>query len=187
MTPVSPSPALSPSPTVKTSVPGQPLGSVAITYTLRFRKGNASNQIAVWIEDENGKYIRGIFATHYAATEGYIKRPECLPLWIQTSAWPNAPKKEIDAVTGATQKHGVITLTWDCKDRNGQPVKPGKYMYVIEGNIFWADRVVWRGEINVGDEENTSLAQVEYIPPTAIKTGILVENVSAAYTPAKLE
>jgi hypothetical protein len=167
------------------SVSDRSPGSVTITYTLSHIPKIASNQIAVWIEDESGNYVRTLYATRFTASGGYKQRPESIPLWIKTSDWENASKNEVDAVTGATQKPGVITLIWDCKDKDGQPVKPGKYVYIIEGNMYWNDRVVWRGEIEVGNEENTSLAKAEYIPQTAKDSGILIENVSAVFTLAK--
>jgi hypothetical protein len=175
----------SPSQPGSSSVSDRSPGSVTITYILSHIPKIASNQIAVWIEDESGNYVRTLYVTRFTASGGYKQRPESIPLWIKTSDWTNASKNEVDAVTGATQKPGVITLTWDCKDKDGQSVKPGKYVYIIEGNIYWNDRVVWRGEIEVGNEENTSLAKAEYIPQTAKDSGILIENVSAVFTLAK--
>ena len=175
----------SPSKTGSSSVPDRSPGSVTITYALSHIPKTASNQIAVWIEDMRGNYVRTLYATRFTASGGYKQRPEAIPLWIKTSDWENASKNEVDAVTGATQKPGIITLTWDCKNKDGQPVKPDKYVYVIEGNIYWNDRVVWRGEIEVGNEGDTSLAKAQYIPETAKDSGILIENVSAVFTPAK--
>lgn len=180
-----PTPTLSPSLTGNSSVPDQSPGAVSITYTLNHISKIASNQIAVWIEDQNRKYICTLYATRFTASGGYKQRPEALPLWIGASDWKNASKSEVDAVTGATQKPGVNTLTWDCRDKEGQPVKPGKYVYIMEGNIYWNDRVVWRGEIEVGSKESTSLAKVSYIPETAKDSGVLIENVSAVFKPRR--
>ncbi len=173
------------SPPLVSSVSDVSPGSVTITYNINHIPKIASNQLAVWIEDDSGHYVRTLYATRFTASGGYEQRAEALPLWIQASDWENASKDEVDAVTGATQRPGQITLTWDCRDKEGQPVRPGKYVYYIEGNIYWSDRVVWSGEIEVGREENTSRAKVEYIPETARDSGMLVENVSAAFTPAE--
>lgn len=158
-------------------------GSVKIQYNLSKIPKLASNQLAVWIEDEKGNYVRSIYATKFVATGGYSERQQALPEWIKKSNWKNASKSEVDSVSGATQKPGVIDLTWDCTDKNGKAVKPGKYFYFVEGNIYWENRVIWKGQIEVGNNRSESTARAEYVPKNAKSQGDLIENVSAVFTP----
>lgn len=168
--------------TKKTSISQGP-GSVKIQYNLSNISKLASNQLAVWIEDENGNYVRSIYATKFIATGGYKERYQAMPEWIKKSNWKNASKTEVDSVSGATQKPGVINLTWDCTDRNGKAIKPGKYFYFVEGNIYWENRVIWKGQVQVGNKKNQSKAEAQYIPKNAKNQGDLIENVSAVFTP----
>lgn len=158
-------------------------GSVKIQYNLSNIPKLASNQLAVWIEDENGNYVRSIYATKFIATGGYKERYQAMPEWIKKSNWKNASQSEVDAVSGATQKPGLINLIWDCTDKNGKAVKQGKYFYFVEGNIYWENRVIWKGEIQVGNQKNQSSAVAQYIPKNAKNQGDLIENVSAVFTP----
>ena len=160
-------------------------GEVKISYTLQKGGRTASKQIAVWIEDEGGRYLRTIFATRYTATGGYKKRPQSLPEWRKASGWENASQTEVDAVSGATQKQGEIELVWDCTDRNGNNVAAGTYIYKIEGNIEGENRILWQGRIALGGERSASTAEATYSLPNAAEKGVLVENVKAVYEPPR--
>jgi hypothetical protein len=154
---------------------------VSISYTLSRIPKIASNQLAVWIEDESGKIIRTLFVTKFTAKGGYKNRAQALQLWTKKFGVENKNKKEMDAVASATQTAGVRTLLWDCTDDKGNPVKDGKYFYLIEGNIFWDNMVYARGSINIGAKPDKSTAVISYKPENAGKEGILVSNVSAIF------
>ncbi|AGK97021.1 DUF2271 domain-containing protein [Clostridium pasteurianum] len=160
-------------------------GSVKIKYNLNYIRKLASNQVAVWIEDSQGNYIKSLYASKYTADGGYKQRPEALTEWISKSGWKNATKNEIDTVSGATQNPGNINLTWDCKDEKGAAVKPGKYIYIVEGNIYWGSRVLYKGDIEIGNSENTSNAKANYINKDSSNNDTLIKNVSAEFTPKK--
>jgi len=160
-------------------------GTVTISYVLHKIPTMASNQIAVWIEDEDGSYVKTLYATQFTARGGFKKRTQSLPEWIKKSEWENRSQAEIDAVSGATQQAGMNELLWDLTDSAGKKVAAGTYVYKIEGIIYWENRVIWQGRINVGGEENTSMAQATYFPQDANKRGILLEQVKAVYTPSR--
>ena len=158
-------------------------GRVTITYVLHKIPKIASNQIAVWVEDDSGNYVKTLFATRFTAGGGYKRRPQALPQWVNVSDWPNTPKAEVDAVSGATQKAGSIELVWDCTGRDGKPVAPGTYVYKIEGNIQWDNRVLWMGRISVGGAPGASQAEATYLPPDGAEKEVLLETVKAVYKP----
>lgn len=160
------------------------LGTVTITYTLYHIPKMASNQLAVWIEDPSGKYITTLFATRFMAGGGYKKRPDCCPEWVDSVAWADIPEKRIDTVSGATQSPGRISLEWDCTDWKGSPVPAGKYVYKVEGNIYWQNRVVWEGTVRLGHSRDESTAEAHYIPADAPEEGTLLEDVGAVFVPA---
>ncbi|MBC2581093.1 DUF2271 domain-containing protein [Clostridium sp. DJ247] len=161
----------------------QGLGSVKIQYNLSHIPKLASNQVAVWIEDTEGNYVRSLYASKFTASGGYAQRSEALSEWIKKSNWRNATKSQVDAVSSATQKPGTINITWDCKDDKAKAVKPGKYVYIVEGNIYWDNRVLWKGEVEVGNNENKSTAKAEYVHENVKDKEILIDNVSAIFTP----
>jgi hypothetical protein len=163
---------------------GRP-GTVTVTYTLHRISRLASNQLAVWIEDADGRYVRTLFATDYMARrQGYRKRPQCCPEWVKASGLERLSPKEVDAVSGATQSPGRISLEWDCTDARGKPVAPGVYLYKIEGNIYFEKRVLWTGSIRVGTAASESAATAQYLPDaSAAQEGTLVEEVGARCRP----
>ena len=91
--------------------------TVTISYNLFHPHWIASNQLAVWIEDGHGAFVKTIFATDFMARrKGYIKRPQSCPEWVKASGLASLPDASIDAISGATQKPGPIELSWNCTD-----------------------------------------------------------------------
>ncbi|MFP4128280.1 MAG: DUF2271 domain-containing protein [Desulfonatronovibrio sp.] len=154
-----------------------------ISYFLHLQPRMASNQFAVWIEDSKGNYIDTVFATNYTARGGYEQRPLSLQEWRESADWDQAESGNVDAVSGATPLSGKHTAVWDCTDEQGRAVAPGRYIYKMEGNIFWENRVVWTGEIELGNTPDESRAKPRYFPEKAHRKGILLEDVRARYLP----
>ena len=80
-------------------------------------KKKNSPQIAIWIEDTNGKYLSTIYATHKIATQswqaaGGNRRKEALPHWCYARGeqyddglyLPTKDKPLTDGISGATPK-----------------------------------------------------------------------------------
>jgi hypothetical protein len=161
------------------------LGLVRVSYQLERLSRHASNQIAVWIEDEAGAYVRTLFATSFTANGGWHRRPESLPLWRETAGWEDAPEEEVRAVARPAQDSGRHTLYWDGTDRNGVPVRPGRYVYRIEGNVLWEKRFLFTGTIRLGEQPHTSRPEVAYLPEDAREEPVMVSDVEAAFTPGE--
>lgn len=161
------------------------LGLVRISYQLNRLPTHASNQVAVWIEDESGGYVHTLFATSFTANGGYGRRPESLPLWRETSGWERASEDEIRSASRPAQDSGRQTLYWDGTDRNGVAVRPGRYTYRIEGNVLWENRILFTGTIEVGSTASTSRAAISYLPDAAREEPVMVDDVSASFTPGE--
>jgi hypothetical protein len=163
------------------------LGTLTVYYTLHRIPRRASNQLAVWIEDAKGTHVRTLFATNFMARRlGFRLRPQCCPEWVRASGLDRLSPDEIDAVSGATQQPGAISLTWDCRTAGGDPVPPGAYFYKVEGNIYYDQRVLWTGSIKVGSLPSRSAATPQYLPDaSAAGEGMLVEDVSARFQPGR--
>lgn len=158
-------------------------GTVTISFFLNKAPANGKNQVAVWIEDKDGNYVKSLFVTPFAADGGFKQRPDTLPEWVRISGWESATPAEVDAVSGATQWAGFQTVEWDLTGRSGAPVYTGTYIYKIEGNISRTDRVVWEGSIDVGGKESTSVAKETYYPAESSEKELLLEEVEAVYSP----
>ena len=69
----------------KAPAAAQAKGPLTLEYTYNRKDGKATNQMAAWIEDGNGKVVRTLFATKYVATKGYKKQNQALPQWVKKS------------------------------------------------------------------------------------------------------
>jgi len=163
-----------------------PTGSVMISYTLSRLTRIASNQYAIWIEDEKGSFIRTLFATKFVAKKaGWKIRPQTVPTWIKAASVANLPQKEVDAISSATPRSGSYKIDWDLRDSKGRLVAPGKYRYLVDGNISWEKKVLWSGTIAIGNLPQLSQATPIYSPNESQLSGMLISAVSATYTPGK--
>jgi hypothetical protein len=169
-----------------TQTKSAPTGKVTVSYTLTRVSGPASNQYAVWIEDEAGRYIRTLFVTNYMARrQGWKVRQQSLVTWVKAADVKNMPQQDIDAMSAATPKAGKLSTMWDLKDAAGKTVPAGVYIYRIEGSLLWANTALWTGKLRVGKSGQASQATVSYFPEGADKLGkTLISDVSAIYEPA---
>ena len=84
-------------------------------------KSGKEPQLAIWLEDQNGRYIKTLYVTKKASALSWFfgpkeGRPESLPVWYHASkhdssksaASASSDQKEIDAVTSATPKGGLV-------------------------------------------------------------------------------
>ena len=161
-------------------------GNVTIGFTLTRISGRASNQYAVWIEDEDGQLVRTLFVTDYMARkQGWMVREQTLITWQNIADVKNIPQKDIDAVSGATPQAGRQSIVWDMKDAAGKAVAAGTYVYRIEGSLLWENTEMWTGRIRVGGARESSRAKVSYFPDGADKMErTLISDVSAVCEPA---
>ena len=95
-----------------------------MTFTVRTVtvNGNFSPKhvLAIWVEDSNGFVVSRKLRA--------VKRKEYLYTW-NTKSGGNV----VDAVTGETLlSHQTHTVTWDCKDVNGNLVPDGEYTVYVE-------------------------------------------------------
>ena len=119
---------------------------ISINFDFARKFGLASNQFAVWVENENGMLVKNLFVTDFTAGKGWEKRPESLPLWRKA-----VKDVDIDGISSATPKSGNIQLEWDIKNEDGEPVGKGIYKVFIEANIKWENSVLFICEIKIDD------------------------------------
>ncbi len=154
---------------------------VSITYTWSSIRSHGSNQLAVWIEDTTGKHICTLFATEFTASGGYEKRPISLSEWTAKFDLKNSSREEVDAVTGATPESGKQILVWNGKDKSGKVVPDGKYVVRMEANIHNEDKMFFRGEIKIGEPNQTTNGKITYSSPNLASGDVLFKDVLVEY------
>ena len=120
--------------------------TISINFDFTKKLGLASNQFAVWVENEKGMLVKNLFVTDFTARKGWEKRPESLPSWRKAVKDAN-----IDGISSATPKSGKFQLQWDIKNEDGEPVEKGIYTVFIEANIKWENTVLFTCEIKIDD------------------------------------
>lgn len=165
---------------------------VAITFDYEKQQGYASNQFAVWIENEAGEQIKTLFVTKFTANGGFEKRPDAIPTWVSRSG--AAQNDTVDAASGATPKAGALRFVWDLTDEHGARVPNGTYTYFVEGTLRWKNSVLFSGEITLDGEAAVTNATAVYTYADSGEQAALtqeapenamIQNVSAAYIPPK--
>ena len=163
---------------------------VTVSFDYEKQKGYATNQFAVWIENENGELVKTLFVTEFAAKGGYEKRPDAIPVWVERSGV--AQGSVADAVSGATPKSGSLSYVWDLTDESGARVPDGTYTFLVEGTLRWKNQVLFTGTITLGGEGTTADAAAEYTYASSDEQAALTEDapenamishVSAVYIP----
>uniref|UniRef100_A0A7V4DH71 DUF2271 domain-containing protein n=1 Tax=Candidatus Caldatribacterium californiense TaxID=1454726 RepID=A0A7V4DH71_9BACT len=158
-------------------------GVLEITLDFERQRTIASNQYAVWIEDEEGNLVKTLYVTRFTGRGGYRQRPDCLPTWVKKANPASLPPQTVDAITSATPQSGRQMYTWDGKDENGHPVPPGTYRFFVEATLFWSSRVLFSGTFAYGE------GSVEDIPITVEYFGErhnegMITNVRARVVPS---
>lgn len=158
------------------------------SITVTFEKGKEHNHplYAIWLTDENGKFIqtlyvsesigRGIFK-HVSRKSGRwmsgeIQRPASLPYWAhqrgirneQGSYLPTPKQPEVDAYTGATPQTSFIMHLITEK-----PLK-GKYRIMLELNQSWDWNEFWTNDRFPTDKEYNTSSQPALVYSTKIDT-----------------
>lgn len=146
-------------PQSQTAIAVKTPGKVEISFDFNRRSKIASDQLAVWIEDEQGRHVRTLLVTKFTASGGYHQRTEAVPDWQNVFRPEQASSAAIDSFTSATPKSGRISVNWDCLDQSGKAVIAGRYIYKVEANIEWQKVDLWQGDIAVGPSPSQSVAQ----------------------------
>lgn len=161
-----------------------PAGSVTVSYQFAWKPRIASNQVAVWIEDAAGAFVRTLFVTNFTGKRaGWKFRAQSLPGWVRAAGVAGRPQAEIDAVSGPTPRGGTQNVTWDLRDAGGKPVPAGLYTYRVEASIYREHEVTWSGTIRVGGGAGSSTAVPAWSSPAAEREPSPVTSASARYSP----
>lgn len=132
---------------------------VSIDFEYIRMPGKASNQLALWVEDENGEIVKTLLVTDFTAgRQGFKNREDALNHWVDVAEPENMSDEEIDAVSSATPQTGTQHYSWNLTDENGQRVSDGRYYIRLEGTLYWSSNVLYTGMVDLKD---INLAELE--------------------------
>lgn len=156
--------------------------------TIRFEKGSEHNHplMAIWLADENGKYIQTLYVAKSIGKgvfekqsrnkgqwmPGEIQRPAALPYWVHQRAvlnekgtyLPTPAKPIVDAYTGATPSG-----SFELKVKTEKPLN-GKYKIMMEINQSWDWNDFWFNNKFPDDAEYKTSSQPAVIYSADIDT-----------------
>lgn len=86
---------------------------VEISFDFSRMTTGASDQTAVWVEDEDGKIIKTIYVSSFTgAGRGYLKRKDAVLHWVAADP-DKLSDEQIDAVSSATLQTGRQSFVWN--------------------------------------------------------------------------
>jgi tetratricopeptide (TPR) repeat protein len=133
--------------------------AVAVSFVLAFQDELAP-QTAVWVEDDKGGYVRTLYVSGFS---GHARETQVdLPFWARSSEF-----RGCDAVTGASIDLGQHVYTWDLKDLDGRPVRPGTYVFKVE-SAWWPSMKAEVASVRlaVGNRETRARADPKGLIPS---------------------
>ena len=170
------------------SVKARDAGARSGGFTFRITLDKGKCQMAVWLEDEQGRFVDTVMVTRKTAAKGLGNRGgglddrwggsrlSVLPVWAYRRGKPDErgnpyPDKDHplpDTVTAASPKAGEMVRHWAPL----YPLAPGVYHFYIEVNASFDDNeyhdyswyrgqpsVVWKGDIAVGGKQAAGAAK----------------------------
>ena len=148
-----------------------------LEISFRFQRGGiASSQYAIWIEDGTGRLVRTLYATSFTAEGGYEYREDALPVWVSKAKPQPLSSTQIDAITGATPRNGLVTYQWDGTDDKGNRVPQGTYTFFVEGTLYWKSRVLYTGELEWrGKGQDSIPVKARYFNPSQTNKNMITE------------
>lgn len=153
--------------------------NVEVDFDYKVMSGFASNQFALWIENENGDVVKTLFVTDFTGVKrGYKKREQSLNNWVAIAKPDKMSDAEIDAISGATPNSGTQHFTWDLTDNQSKKVPAGKYFIKLESILFAGSNVVYTGAV---DLSQPALGEITIIikrsEPDNPKNASMIQNV----------
>jgi hypothetical protein len=166
-----------------TSAAGQPAGGI-LEVSFLFNKAEEvvpSYQTAIWLEGENGGFVKTLFVSQFLAGAGTSLEVLC-PDWIKQAHWEKVDEAEFDAVTRPTPPIGSNSLKFDCLSKG---ILPGTYYFCVQAHINANFNILYRGRIAVGGGASEGAAEAFYSPKKHPLASEILSDVRAKYVPGK--
>ena len=165
------------------AIQGEPAGgTLEISFLYMKAEGAVpSYQTAVWLESEDGRYIKTLFLSEYLSLAGFNHEYVC-PDWVRQAHWDKVEESEFDAVTRPTPPIGSSTLRFDCRERG---IPPGSYRLCIQAHIVEKYNILYRSGIVVGPDLSEGMPEVFHSPAKHPVASDVLSGVRMRYLPDK--
>ena len=156
---------------------------VEVDFDYKAMSGFASNQFALWVENDNGDVVKTLFVTDFTGVKrGYKKRDQSLNHWVAVAKPDKMPDAEIDAISSATPKSGTQHFTWDLTDNQGKKVPAGKYFIKLEATLFAGSNVVYTGTVDLTAPTSGPIeVALKRSEPDNPKNASMIQNMKMKY------
>ena len=157
---------------------------VKISFDYQRQSTIASNQIALWVEDEKGHAVRTLLATSFTAgRRGYRNREMSLENWVAAAQPDRMDEATLDAISSATPSTDHLEYIWDLTDDQGKPVPAGDYLIRLEGTLYWESSVLYTAHFHT---EKTSAGElkmdIERSQPDNHENETMIQNVTMSFS-----
>lgn len=139
-----------------------------------------SNQIAIWMEKENGDHVKTFFLCDYLAYGGFTNEDIC-PDWQGRRQWVQSSEEVIDAVSQATPTSGDVSMHFDFPAGG---ISPGKYRYCIEIHVKENYNELYCGEMEINARDSVAHIgepEITYLPEKYSEGSGLLSNINVTY------
>ena len=160
--------------------PEKSVGQLEITFAFNKPADESvepSYQLAVWLEDVEGNYIKTLQLAEYLSIGGYNDTTICSN-WIKKAVWDTVSIETADAVTKATPPIGLDTLLFEI---DLQELKPSVYQYCLQAHIIEDYNIQFTGKINIGTQSDENVATVSFSPTPYKDAENIISDVKAKY------
>ena len=152
---------------------------IEITFTYQRGTTIASNQLAVWVEDEEGAVVKTLLVTDFTAgRRGYRNRTMSLPVWVASADPESMTNQEIDALSAATPRPGELVYVWDFTNEAGEKVPEGLYTIHVEGTFYWESDVLYTAVIDTAQVAEEIAVKMERTAPDTHENENMISEVT---------
>ena len=152
---------------------------IEITFTYQRGTTIASNQLAVWVEDEEGTMVKTLLVTDFTAgRRGYRNRTMSLPVWVASADPESMTNQEIDVLSAATPRPGELVYVWDFTNETGEKVSEGIYTIHVEGTFYWESDVLYSAVIDTAQLAEEIAVEMERTAPDTHENENMISEVT---------
>ena len=152
---------------------------IEITFTYQRGTTIASNQLAVWVEDEEGAVVKTLLVTDFTAgRRGYRNRTMSLPVWVASADPESMTNQEIDVLSAATPRPGELVYVWDFTNEAGEKVSEGIYTIHVEGTFYWESDVLYSAVIDTAQVAEEIAVKMERTAPDTHENENMISEVT---------
>ena len=152
---------------------------IEITFTYQRGTTIASNQLAVWVEDEEGAVVKTLLVTNFTAgRRGYRNRTMSLPVWVASADPESMTNQEIDVLSAATPRPGELVYVWDFTNETGEKVSEGIYTIHVEGTFYWESDVLYSAVIDTAQLAEEIAVKMERTAPDTHENENMISEVT---------